>query len=199
MTQLRKMMLEELQRQNYSQTTVQTYLKSVQRFAEHFHTPPDRLGLEHIRSYQAYLFREKKLAATTVSLCTAALRFFFVKTLKRPYLGEELPYPKIPRRLPTVLTVEEAARLINSASKSVPSRHSDDARLYRYAPRRVVQSEGKRHRQCADGRSRSQRQRRPRPEYSAGPEAAGDVARILAVDASEDVLVPWRREELQGR
>ena len=103
MTQLRKMMLEELQRRNYSKTTVQTYLKSVQRFAEHFHTPPDRLGMEHIRSYQAYLFQEKKLAATTVSLCTAALRFFFVKTLKRPYLVEELPYPKIPRRLPTVL------------------------------------------------------------------------------------------------
>ncbi len=72
--------------------------------------------MEHIRSYQAYLFQEKKLAATTISLCTAALRFFFVKTLKRPYLVEELPYPKIPRRLPTVLTVEEASRLINSAS-----------------------------------------------------------------------------------
>ena len=53
MTQLRKMMLEELQRRNYSQTTVRTYLKSVQAFAEHFHTPPDRLGLEHIRSYLA--------------------------------------------------------------------------------------------------------------------------------------------------
>jgi integrase/recombinase XerD len=115
-TQLRKMMLEELQRRNYSQTTVQTYLKSVQTFAEHFHTPPDRLGLEHIRSYQAYLFQEKKLAATTVGLHTAALRFFFVKTLKRPYLVEEVPYPKKPRRLPTVLTVEEAAQLINSAS-----------------------------------------------------------------------------------
>jgi len=108
-------MLEELQRRNYSQTTVQTYLKSVQTFAEHFHTPPDRLGLEHIRSYQADLFKEIKLAAATVGLRTAALRFFFVKTLKRPYLVEELPYPKIPRRLPTVLTVEEVTRLINSA------------------------------------------------------------------------------------
>ena len=81
MTQLRKMMLEELQRRNYSKTTVQTYLKSVQRFAEHFHTPPDRLGLEHIGSYQAYLFQEKKLAATTVSLCTAALRFFLMNRI----------------------------------------------------------------------------------------------------------------------
>jgi site-specific recombinase XerD len=110
------MMLEELQRRNYSQTTVQTYLKSVQAFAEHFHTPPDRLGLRHIREYQAYLFQEKKLAAGTVGLCTAALRFFFVKTLKRRYPLDDVPYPKRPHRLPTVLTVEEAARLINSAS-----------------------------------------------------------------------------------
>jgi site-specific recombinase XerD len=110
------MMLEELQRRNYSQTTVQTYLKSVQAFAEHFHTAPDRLGLRHIREYQAYLFQEKKLAAGTVGLCTAALRFFFVKTLKRRYPLDDVPYPKRPHRLPTVLTVEEAARLINSAS-----------------------------------------------------------------------------------
>src|ERR1035437_973150 len=115
-THLRKMMLEELQRRNYSQTTVQTYLKSVQAFAEHFHTPPDRLGLRHIREYQAYLFQEKKLAAGTVGLCTAALRFFFVKTLKRRYPLDDVPYPKRPHRLPTVLTGEEAARLINSAS-----------------------------------------------------------------------------------
>ena len=62
------------------------------------------------------MFQKKKLAANTVGLRTAALRFFFVKTLKRRYPVEEVPYPKRPRRLPTVLTVEEAARLINSAS-----------------------------------------------------------------------------------
>ena len=61
-------------------------------------------------------FQEKKLAAGTVGLCTAALRFFFVKTLKRRYPLDDVPYPKRPHRLPTVLTVEEAARLINSAS-----------------------------------------------------------------------------------
>ena len=67
MTQLRKMMLEELQRRNYSQNTVRGYLHSVQAFAEHFHTPPDRLGLEHIRTWQAHLFHEKKLSASSVA------------------------------------------------------------------------------------------------------------------------------------
>jgi len=75
-TQLRKMMLEELQRRNYSQATVRAYLHAVEAFAEYFHTQPDRLGLEHIRTWQAHLFHDKKLSANTVTQMTAAVRFF---------------------------------------------------------------------------------------------------------------------------
>ena len=45
----------------------------------------------------------------------AALRFFFVRTLKRREFREELPYPKDRRRLPTVLSLDEVARLIHAA------------------------------------------------------------------------------------
>jgi len=120
-TQLRKMMLEELQRRNYSQTnysqtTVNSYLKIVESFAKHFGRSPDQLGPEQIRTYQVYLLKERKLGVRTVGHCTAALRFFFCKTLKRAYPIEEVPYPKAPRRLPIILTQEEAVRLIDSAS-----------------------------------------------------------------------------------
>jgi integrase/recombinase XerD len=115
-TQLRKMMLEELQRRNYSQTTVNAYLKIVESFAKHFGRPPDQLGPEQIRSYQVYLLKERKLGVRTVGHHTAALRFFFCKTLKRVYPIEEVPYPKAPRRLPTILTKKEAVQLIDSAS-----------------------------------------------------------------------------------
>jgi site-specific recombinase XerD len=110
------MMLEELQRRNYSQTTVNTYLKVVEDFARYFHRPPDELGKEQIRAYQVHLFQERKLGVRTVGLHTAALRFFFCKTLKRMYPVEEVPYPRAPRRLPIILTREEAIRLIDSAS-----------------------------------------------------------------------------------
>jgi site-specific recombinase XerD len=110
------MMLEELQRRNYSKTTVNAYLHMVESFANHFHRPPDQLGPEEIRAYQVYLFAEKKLGARTVGHHTAALRFFFCKTLKRNYPIEEVPYPRASRRLPIILTQEEAVRLIDSAS-----------------------------------------------------------------------------------
>jgi len=64
------------QRRNYSQTTVNTYLKVVEDFARHFGRSPD----------------------------------------KRAYPVEEVPYPRAPRRLPIILTREEAIRLIDSAS-----------------------------------------------------------------------------------
>src|SRR5688572_32251883 len=92
-TQLRKMMLEELQRRNYSQTTTRTYLQIVRDFAKHFNRSPDQLGPDEIRAYQAYLLEGRKLEPRTIGLYTAGLRFLFVKTLKRPYLYEELPYP----------------------------------------------------------------------------------------------------------
>ena len=44
MTRLRKMMLEELQRRNYSAITTRNYLRVVSDFAKHFGKSPDKLG-----------------------------------------------------------------------------------------------------------------------------------------------------------
>src|SRR5947209_12997421 len=93
-THLRRMMLEELQRRNYAKSTVKAYVRIIQEFARHFHQPPDRLGPQHLRQYQAYLFQEKKLDAGTVLLHVTALRFCYVKTLKRRYQLEDIPRPK---------------------------------------------------------------------------------------------------------
>ena len=84
-------------------------------FAEHFGKPPDKLGLDELRSYQVYLLKERKLAPGSVVNHVAGLRFFFVKTLKRYQFRDFLPYPKDHRRLPTVLSLEEVARLINAS------------------------------------------------------------------------------------
>ena len=115
MTRLRKMMLEELQRRNYSAITTRNYLRVVTEFAKYFGKSPDKLGPNELRTYQAYLLTECKLTPGTVVNRVAALRFFFVKTLKRHQFREFLPYPRDRRRLPTVLSLEEVARLINAA------------------------------------------------------------------------------------
>ena len=115
MTHLRKIMLEDLERRNYAQTTTSSYIQTIEDFARYFKRPPDQLGPEHIREYQAYLFREKKLARQTVTQRLAALRFFFIQTLKKPWSVAETPYPKKTRHLPSILSSEEVARLIDAA------------------------------------------------------------------------------------
>jgi integrase/recombinase XerD len=115
-TQLRKMMLDELQRRNYAQSTVEAFIAALREFAAYFRRPPDQLGPEHIRQFQLYLIRDRKLATNTVKQRMAAVQFFFARTLKRPYLREDFRYPKGPRRLPVILSQEEVTRLIDSAS-----------------------------------------------------------------------------------
>ena len=115
MTHLRKMMLEELERRNYAQTTIDCYLRVVAEFSLHFHRPPNQLGPEHIRQFQAHLFSPRKLAPSTVTQRLAALRFFYIKTLRKPWSVAETPYPKKVQRLPIILSAEEVAPLIDSA------------------------------------------------------------------------------------
>jgi integrase/recombinase XerD len=115
MTHLRTMMVEELVRRNYSEATRECYIRVVKEFAQHFNCSPDKLGLEHIRIFQAHLFTDKKLSPNTVNQHLAALRFFFVKTLRRPWNTADTPYPKRVKSLPKVLSQDEVAHLIESA------------------------------------------------------------------------------------
>jgi integrase/recombinase XerD len=114
-THLKKRMLDELQRLSYAQNTVRAYIHAIEDFARYFGKSPDQLGPEQIRDYQVHLFRDCKLSPGTVEGRGAALRFLYVKTLRRPYLQDDIPFPKRSRRLPLVLSPEEMTLLIDSA------------------------------------------------------------------------------------
>src|ERR1700675_2413970 len=109
------MMLEELQRRNYSEDTTRFYIRIIEDFSRRFNRPPDRLGPRHIREYQAELFQKRKLSPGTVAHFLSALRFFYVKTLKKGWSVAETPYPKNTHRLPTILSQEGVAQLIKAA------------------------------------------------------------------------------------
>ncbi len=115
MTHLRKMMLEELQRRNYAENTIRHYLRAVEDFARRFRCSPDRLGPRHIREYQAELFQKRKLSANSVGQHLAALRFFYIKTLRRAWSLADTPYPRKTHSLPTILSQEEVAQLLHAA------------------------------------------------------------------------------------
>ena len=115
MTILLQRMREELVRRTYSETTIRSCLHAVEAFRQHVGKRLDHLGPDDLRRYQVYLLEDRKLANGTVVIQISALRFFYIKVLKRRDMKEDLPYPKRLKRLPVVLSQEEVSRLIDCA------------------------------------------------------------------------------------
>ena len=113
MTPLRKRMLEELQLRNYADLTIERYLDAVQRFAKHFHQSPAQLGPEHIREYLLYLVKHKKAAPSTFQVHRAALKFLYVKTLRRSWFDEQVARTRKQPKLPPILSAEEITRILD--------------------------------------------------------------------------------------
>ena len=114
MTPLRQRMLDDMRIRNFTQNTQRSYQEQVLRFARHFGRSPEALGPEEVRAYQIHLLEVRKLSAGSRSIAAAALRFLYKVTLKREWAVEYIPRPKLPIRLPVVLSPEEVSRFLNA-------------------------------------------------------------------------------------
>jgi site-specific recombinase XerD len=106
-------MTEELRLRNSSEETIRSYVSSVERFARYYHTSPDRMNAEQVRSYLLYLLEERKLSWPAIHVNRAALRFLYVRVLRQRWFDEEIQAPKRHPQLPTVLSVEEITRILD--------------------------------------------------------------------------------------
>jgi integrase/recombinase XerD len=142
----------------------------------------------------------KKLAVVTVGLHVAALRFFYVRVLKRRELKEELPTPKCRRRLPTVLSPDEV-RATHCRREEPLSPHAPHDALRRGpAPQRAAAAEGRRHRQAAHGDSRRAREGWPGARSAPQPDAADSPAGYYRWMRPQTYLFPgqehgWRADK----
>jgi site-specific recombinase XerD len=107
-------MLEDLQIRQYSPTTIRLYLYAIKTFAKHFGKPPDQLGAEHIRRFQLFLIKEKKVSTSTYVLMVCALRFFYTHTLHRKVAIDRIPFPRRERKLPLILSRDEIKALLEA-------------------------------------------------------------------------------------
>ena len=112
MTPLRQRMLEDMGIRNLAVNTQLAYVQQISAFARHFDRSPEALGPEQVRAYQVHLIEERKLAAGSLSVVAAALRFLYKITLRRPWNGDDIPMPKRPLKLPIVLSPEEVVRFL---------------------------------------------------------------------------------------
>lgn len=105
-------MAEDMQIRNLAASTIDSYTWHVDKFCSHFGKMPDQLGPEEIRQYQVFLIHEKKASWSSFNQAVCALRFLYEVTLGKPWAVKHIPFGKRPKKLPVVLSDQEASRLI---------------------------------------------------------------------------------------
>ena len=111
MSPLRKQMEADMALRGLAYRTRQAYIESVAKFAKFYRRSPDRITEPESQSYLLHLLQERKLAHSSCNVVASALQFFYRVTLKRPQAEFCLPRPKMPSRLPHILSREEVAAL----------------------------------------------------------------------------------------
>jgi integrase/recombinase XerD len=114
MTPLRRRMTEDLILHNRSPKTIRLYVNWVADFARHFHASPEHLGPEHVRSYLLHLLQERQASWDVYRQARLALRFFYTVTLGREWVVARVARPKVPKKLPVVLSTDETARFLDA-------------------------------------------------------------------------------------
>lgn len=111
---LRQRMQHDMMMRGLSPRTQHQYVRNVQRFAAFLKRPPDTATSEDLRKFQIHQ-HECGANAGTINSTVSALRFFYTVTLRRRDLARGLVATRRPHTVREVLSVEEAARLLEAA------------------------------------------------------------------------------------
>ena len=111
---LRARMIEDMTVRGFTEKTRQDYVRHVQTFAVFIGRSPTTAIPDDIRGFQLHQ-RQGGMQPPSINTAVSALRFLFTVTLDRPDLARRLTVVRQPRRLPSVLSVEEVALLLQAA------------------------------------------------------------------------------------
>jgi len=114
MGKIRDRMLAEMEMRGLSAATKKAYLMCCRQFVGHFMKSPEQLGAAETKAFILHLTRERKASASGIGVYVAAVRFLYRVVLRDPQAVEDLPRPKVPKRLPMVPSREEVEFLLNA-------------------------------------------------------------------------------------
>jgi site-specific recombinase XerD len=99
-----------------SPKTIQAYTQAMSGLCAFAGKPPRKIKRRDVRNYLFHQIEERGLKYASVAQKRMGIKYFFTRVLKRPYVVGQLPPLKKSFTLPEVLSVEEVARLIDSAA-----------------------------------------------------------------------------------
>ncbi len=116
MGKLRDQMEMDMKLRGLSPKTISCYLACMKNIALHFGKSPAELGDEEIRGYLHHLIEERKASQAVISQSYSALKFFFEKTLQKPWDALKIPRSKQNKKLPGVLSNHEVESIFSATS-----------------------------------------------------------------------------------
>lgn len=118
----------DLKFRGLSEGTVVRYSLCLRHFMRFADAPVDKIGHYQVRNYLKYLLYHEKMGPANYKMHLAAVKFLFNATLERPSVVANLPWPKVPRTLPDILSGQEVEALLAAAESK--KHHAIFATLY---------------------------------------------------------------------
>lgn len=105
--------IEQMKMRRYSQNTIKAYTSTLARFLTfNADRKPEDIEPERIRKYILYLVEHTDVSASYQNQAINAIKFYFEAVLGRSLEPVVIQRPKKEKKLPTVLSEEEVARIL---------------------------------------------------------------------------------------
>ncbi len=163
-TLMTQRMAGDMKIRNLAQATIDAYTYHVGKFAEFIGTQGKELEAatpEDVRDFQVHLIEVRKMGWSSFNQAVCGLRFLYSVTLPKPWPVAMMPFGKRPRRLPTVLSVED----VNALLSCTPNLKHRTFLMTPGTDRRLV---GRRAKTVRSGRSGNRRYRQSSKRGSRG-------------------------------
>jgi integrase/recombinase XerD len=111
-TALRRRMLEDRQLRGLAPRTQPSYVDAVKHLTQHYRRAPDQVSEDELRPYCLVLINDKQVAERTFRIHLYGIRFFYERTLKRPWPVFDRVRPRNSQKWPVVLSRREVRSLL---------------------------------------------------------------------------------------
>jgi integrase/recombinase XerD len=111
---IRDRMVAELELRGMSAATKKSYLTCCRVFVAHFMKSPEQLGAVDVKEFLLYLMRQRKVGPSCVRVYVSALAFLYRAVLRQPDVVDDLPRPRVPKKLPDVPSRDEVEAMLRA-------------------------------------------------------------------------------------
>lgn len=111
---MRDCVIQEMHIRGYSERTIRIYVGELMALSKFHNQSPDQLSQDHVKDFCYYLLKQKKRSPTTINQVISAWKILQVDVLGNSWDGIKIKRPRVAKKLPTVLSQEEAINLVNN-------------------------------------------------------------------------------------